>query len=750
MNLEILQNISKNIKIINNFPKNGIVFRNINSLMNSNYLFTKSIEYMSMIIKDCGIKIDYIVGVESRGFLFTGLAKELDCGFVMVRKPGKLPTTKVFTYTKEYGSDSLTIEDDIIQPGSNVLIVDDLIATGGTLWAASELVKMIGSTPVGVIGLIQLDGLELNKGLLNLNIPILSLLKYQVDSLSNVLDMNLNYHLIKFLLNENLTNDTNTNIFVKKFYPIKITDKLNFNETIVFYHPNVESLAINYVNNNSNCRLGTIIWNKFPDSQPNIKFESNLENKRIVFFMTVFDNSLLFEQLSIIKILPRQFIKSLDIYICYYSVGTMERVDVEGTLATADTMANIISNCIEICKEGKPTIHIYDIHTLQNRFYFDYNKVQIKLHSGVELLKNKINQNSIIVFPDDGSYKRFGKDFLSYKTLICSKVRDGESRKITIRDKINFPLDESNTIYAEIIIIDDLVQSGSTLIECKKALEAQGYFNISAYVTHSIFPNDSWKKIISAGFKHFYTTNSVPEVINKINTFQINENKQNPFIILNLFGDNIHEKTTIFVSSHNEQKLQACWNSFVEKNQNHFIDVYGVNVQSNIPEQPFGENETNLGSLNRLNNLIQYLTLNNFCWNYCFSYENGIVQFNDNDININIDIDNDVNIDNNVDNDIDNNNMIYNDVCFLNMAINYKNNNVIKFSSNSNNKLDFIVQIPNELINKIKESNQNITIGKIIQNTYGIPKDLFHEIFNKKKLSRIDIMETLYHTIFQN
>lgn len=531
---------------------------------------------------------------------------------------------------------------------------------------------------------------------------------------------NMNLEILQNISNKN----KDTNIFVKKFHPIKITNELNFNETIVFYHPNVESLAINYVNNNSNCRLGTIIWDKFPDSQPNIKFESNLENKRIIFFMTVFDNSSLFEQLSIIKILPRQFIKSLDIYICYYSVGTMERVDTEGIVATADTMANIISNCMETCKEGKPTIHIYDIHTLQNRFYFDYNKVQIKLHSGIEILKNKINQNSIIVFPDDGSYKRFGKDFISYKTLVCSKVRDGESRKITIKDKINFPPDETNVVYNEVIIVDDLVQSGSTLIECKKVLETQGYSNISAYVTHSIFPNDSWKKIISTGFKHFYTTNSVPEVTNKLNTIQMNTNESNPFVILNLFGDIIKEKINIYVSSHNEQKLQACWNSFVGKRNNHFISVYGINVRSNISEQPLGENETNLGSLNRLNNLIQYLTLNNLNWNYCFSYENGIVQM------------------------CVGNDSIYNDVCFLNMSVNYKNN-ITTYYSNSNNNIDLIVKIPNELMDKIKETNQNITIGKIIQNTYGIPKDLFHEIFNKNKLSRIDIMEKLYYHLLQ-
>jgi adenine phosphoribosyltransferase len=131
MNLETLIEISENIQIIENFPKPGIIFRNISTLMKKNDLFKKSIEYIALIIKSSiKEKINYLVGIESRGFLFSLLATELDCGFVMMRKPGKLPTTKIVSYSKEYGTDSLTIEDNIIEPGSNVIIVDDLIATG--------------------------------------------------------------------------------------------------------------------------------------------------------------------------------------------------------------------------------------------------------------------------------------------------------------------------------------------------------------------------------------------------------------------------------------------------------------------------------------------------------------------------------------------------------------------------------------------------------------------------------------------
>lgn len=748
MNFETLSQISENIQVIENFPKQGIIFRNISTLMKNGNLFKKSIEYMSLMIKSSSnVKIDYLVGIESRGFLFSQLAIELGCGFVMMRKPGKLPTTKIVSYSKEYGTDSLTIEDNIIEPNSNVIIVDDLIATGGTLNAGVELIKMIGSNVVGVIGLIQLLGLELNQKLIDSNVPILSLLKYQVDSLDNRLDMDINTYLQPLIQIQ----PKQDKIFVKDFIPLELNnyidnvnvesiDKIHKIDTIVFFHPSIESLANNYIIYNPNCRKGEIIWDKFPDSQPNIKFESNLDNKRIVFFMSLYDTSILFAQLSMIKILPRQFIKSLDIYICYYSVGTMERVDKEGMLATADTMANIISNCMETCTEGKPTIHIYDIHTLQNRFYFDYNKVQIKLHSGIPLLKKEIETKSIIVFPDDGSYKRFGHDFQGYKTIICSKVRNNNNRIITIKDKINFPLDEStldlNNI--EVIIVDNLVQSGGTLIECKKALESYGYIKISSYVTHSVFPNEGWKKIIDNGFYKFYTTNSVPEITDKLEQIE-----NTPFVVLKLFGHNTMVNKIVYVSSHNNQKLQATLNWIWSVNNNYNIKfdtnglrfnyiVKGININSNVPSQPIGIKQTKLGSFNRLEGMKKYLEENNLKYDYLFSYENGIIWSN--------------------------NDKCQDFCCFS--YIDYKKPKTIQYGYSNgfsdftmegtiNNMCDniifrkYYVEFEKKFYDKCLEFGQTKTISEIIQDELGVPKDLFHEFFNEGKKTRINIMSNI-------
>jgi adenine phosphoribosyltransferase len=213
--------------------------------MKNKALFSKSIEYMCLLVKSLGVKIDYIIGIESRGFLFSQLANILECDFVMMKKPGKLPTTKIVSYEKEYWSDSLTIEDNIIEPGSNVLIVDDLIATGGTLNAGVELIQMCVATTVGVVGLIQLLRLELNFKLVKTKIPIMFLLKYQVVSLSPKLDFKLNTHLEPYI---QILADTN--IFIKKYNPLKITNE---------YNDKFETLGENYIANNEGCRKGTII-----------------------------------------------------------------------------------------------------------------------------------------------------------------------------------------------------------------------------------------------------------------------------------------------------------------------------------------------------------------------------------------------------------------------------------------------------------------------------------------------------------
>ena len=151
--------IKKYIRDIPNFPKKGIIFKDITTLLNDKKAFQKSIDGLFKIVKNK--KIDYIVAAEARGFIFgAALAYKLNCAFVPVRKPNKLPyKTYRYTYSLEYGKDSLEIHRDAFPPNSRVLILDDLLATGGTALALANLVKKLKSKIIAIIFLIELKAL---------------------------------------------------------------------------------------------------------------------------------------------------------------------------------------------------------------------------------------------------------------------------------------------------------------------------------------------------------------------------------------------------------------------------------------------------------------------------------------------------------------------------------------------------------------------------------------------------------------
>jgi adenine phosphoribosyltransferase len=152
--------LKSKIRHVPDFPKAGILFYDVTTLLRDPEGFRIAIDSLSNPYKDRGISL--VVGIESRGFILgAAVADRLGAGFVPVRKVGKLPHTTVkVSYDLEYGSDSLEIHQDAVEPGQRVLIVDDLLATGGTARATVDLVKKLGGRVEGVAFLIEL--IELN------------------------------------------------------------------------------------------------------------------------------------------------------------------------------------------------------------------------------------------------------------------------------------------------------------------------------------------------------------------------------------------------------------------------------------------------------------------------------------------------------------------------------------------------------------------------------------------------------------
>lgn len=168
--------LKKHIRDVPDFPKEGILFKDITTLLKNPQAFRKSVNTLSRIFKKEGV--EYVVGVEARGFIFgAAVAYKLGAGFVPVRKKGKLPyKTKSMTYQLEYGVDTLEIHEDAIPPNARVLVVDDLLATGGTVKAVVDLLRAQNAKVVGVAFLVELKFLKGQEKLKDL--PVYSVIQY--------------------------------------------------------------------------------------------------------------------------------------------------------------------------------------------------------------------------------------------------------------------------------------------------------------------------------------------------------------------------------------------------------------------------------------------------------------------------------------------------------------------------------------------------------------------------------------------
>ena len=177
MATQTITSVKDKIRSVKDFPKQGIIFRDITTALNDPETLKTMVDYLCEQFD--GIKIDYVAGIESRGFIFgMPMAYKMNAGFVPVRKPNKLPAaTYSQEYALEYGTDKIEIHQDAFPKGANVLIVDDLLATGGTAEAACKLIKKAGGNLVGMAFLIELEALNGRKKLVDAP-KIVSMLKY--------------------------------------------------------------------------------------------------------------------------------------------------------------------------------------------------------------------------------------------------------------------------------------------------------------------------------------------------------------------------------------------------------------------------------------------------------------------------------------------------------------------------------------------------------------------------------------------
>ncbi|MFW5730987.1 MAG: ribose-phosphate diphosphokinase [Desulfonatronovibrionaceae bacterium] len=302
----------------------------------------------------------------------------------------------------------------------------------------------------------------------------------------------------------------------------------------LLYCPQMEEMARKICQNTPSCQPAAMVWQNFRDGFPDLKImdAQALSGNHVAFLASMDSPSEIFRQLAVIYELPRLGIRSLQIVLPYFSTGTMERVDEEGEIATASTLARMLS-IIPGTISGPAQIIIYDIHALQERFYFSEN-VFPRLVSAVPLLLHRIKdmQNLAVAFPDEGAWKRFRRMFKHYPLIIAHKIREKNGRRVVLR--------EGDPRGKHVIIVDDLVMTGGTLLKCRQALAEAGAARVSAYVTHGVFPEDSWKRFTAQDFEHFFITDSCP-----LSAARVQEHR--PFEILSLHQDMAHRISSGFI-----------------------------------------------------------------------------------------------------------------------------------------------------------------------------------------------------------
>lgn len=284
-------------------------------------------------------------------------------------------------------------------------------------------------------------------------------------------------------------------------------------KNILFFCPSQEALAEEIVVLRPEIILGKIEWQQFSDGFPNLRILNAAQLADIdVIFLADFNNATeIFRQLAVIYALPAQGINSLKVFLPFFSTGTMDRIMTDGQIVTAKTLARMLS---VIPMAACPAqIIIFDIHALQEQFYFS-DQVRVRCVTGINLFLEQLQReakdptNCAIAFPDEGAYKRYGRYFDGYDCIVCEKRRQADdTRFITIK--------EGDPQNKEVIMVDDLILSGQTLLECAAVLTKAGAIKVSAYATHGVFPNESWKKFFAAGVG-LYLTNSCPKTVGQI------------------------------------------------------------------------------------------------------------------------------------------------------------------------------------------------------------------------------------------
>lgn len=584
--------------------EDGTTFYDVAEFLEKGYNNRLVLRWFENVIRTRFPQVTHLAFLESRGYLFSSLSQELSIDSIFITKPGKLLEKDVYSisYDCEYRKGStLIVRKNSIKKNTNVLIIDDVIATGGSVRAAEKLIEMGGARVVGSIFVLDVG---LDHGVKN------------CVSLANLKDIS-----VPYFPPANHKYQPDCKKFALASPPVEYLAKSMYDYS---YLP--------------------IDFDQFPDGTPNIKFPSCLADSEVYLFLSCQSKFKHHEDL-ILQVIARQSVKEFHVVIPYLPSSTMERVPEPGILATAEVDLRMLSSQ-PMTKNGLVYLHLFNIHAIDEIFYPKDGTVHLIHHTGIDqLLKEISSENFVVAFPDEGSYKRYGH-YLKFPKMIFSKERDPQDpssrivRLVETKDvPKNFDIKKS-----KIIIIDDLIHSGGTLIEVAKCLKSMGYDQIYAYATHLIGENNSFMKLLdeNSPFTKVYFTDTVPISAMRAKAYSDNLGEDSKaqiiYSTLDMLGKTsrqyvyFNEKRilpsfsnpiTVYVPTTCDQKALGVYMFYLKKGV--VVNVRKVpGISSKVPEQPINK-EVIEGAANRY-----YLTLEKIGNDkFVVSVENGIVDGNE-------------------------------------------------------------------------------------------------------------------------
>ncbi|MCR4312281.1 MAG: ribose-phosphate diphosphokinase [Candidatus Uhrbacteria bacterium] len=264
---------------------------------------------------------------------------------------------------------------------------------------------------------------------------------------------------------------------------------------------------------------GHIDWKQFDDGTPKLMIRDidDVNNRDVIFLAAFEQQEDYFTQFSAMYEIALAGPATFTIVLPYFPTATMERPVPHGTVVTAKTLAAMLE-CIPPARQGITELVVFDPHTEVLKSFFNPHKVRVTFTSFMPYIANMLKRHMgcsdwTVVFPDKGALERFGRFFPDNCQVACSKVRDGNGRTVSIEERYTRLIHGRNCI-----VVDDLMQSGGTLIQCAAALREMGAVKVECAFTHAVCPNESWKKLTPNVFDLVHTTNSCPSVGNRLGT----------------------------------------------------------------------------------------------------------------------------------------------------------------------------------------------------------------------------------------